>query len=72
MGQLRIALRAYADEGHPPAAIMARTSAFLATALLMPQMSKTRLYNAIRRNHCDAGSGVSGRDGCAVACGNGE
>ncbi|MBP0459212.1 serine/threonine-protein phosphatase [Streptomyces bomunensis] len=30
MGQLRIALHAYADEGHPPATIMARTSAFLA------------------------------------------
>nr|WP_245981245.1 SpoIIE family protein phosphatase [Streptomyces reniochalinae] len=30
MGQLRIALRAYADEGHPLATIMARTSAFLA------------------------------------------
>jgi serine phosphatase RsbU (regulator of sigma subunit) len=30
MGQLRTALRAYAAEGHPPAAVMARASAFLA------------------------------------------
>ncbi|MGF1432092.1 SpoIIE family protein phosphatase [Kitasatospora sp. LaBMicrA B282] len=30
MGQLRIALRAYAAEGHPPAAVMARASRFLA------------------------------------------
>ncbi|WP_324603726.1 ATP-binding SpoIIE family protein phosphatase [Streptomyces sp. SPB78] len=29
MGQLRIALRAYAAEGHPPATVMARTSLFL-------------------------------------------
>ncbi|MGW8949537.1 SpoIIE family protein phosphatase [Streptomyces sp. NPDC055709] len=29
MGQLRIALRAYAAEGHPPATLMARASAFL-------------------------------------------
>lgn len=30
MGQLRIALRAYASEGHPPATVMARASRFLA------------------------------------------
>ncbi|MFE6897784.1 SpoIIE family protein phosphatase [Streptomyces sp. NPDC057717] len=30
MGQLRIALRAYAAEGHPPSTAMARASAFLA------------------------------------------
>ncbi|MEY9846836.1 SpoIIE family protein phosphatase [Streptacidiphilus sp. MAP5-3] len=30
MGQLRIALRAYAAEGHPPAAVMSRASRFLA------------------------------------------
>jgi len=30
MGQLRIAMRAYAAEGHPPAAVMARASRFLA------------------------------------------
>ncbi|WP_431980523.1 SpoIIE family protein phosphatase [Streptomyces qinglanensis] len=30
MGQLRIALRAYAAEGHPPLTVMARASAFLA------------------------------------------
>ena len=30
MGQLRIALRAYAAEGHPPAAVIARASRFLA------------------------------------------
>lgn len=30
MGQLRIALRAYAAEGHPPDAVMARASRFLA------------------------------------------
>ncbi|MGW1813569.1 SpoIIE family protein phosphatase [Streptomyces sp. NPDC002125] len=30
MGQLRIALRAYAAEGHPPATVMARASRFLA------------------------------------------
>ncbi|MFC1420666.1 SpoIIE family protein phosphatase [Streptacidiphilus cavernicola] len=30
MGQLRIALRAYAAEGHPPAAVMTRASRFLA------------------------------------------
>jgi serine phosphatase RsbU (regulator of sigma subunit) len=29
MGQLRIALRAYAAEGHPPAIVMARASSFL-------------------------------------------
>src|SRR5439155_508255 len=29
MGQLRIALRAYAAEGHPPATVMARASVFL-------------------------------------------
>ncbi|MEU8569585.1 SpoIIE family protein phosphatase [Streptomyces pathocidini] len=29
MGQLRIALRAYAAEGHPPATLMARASSFL-------------------------------------------
>ncbi|MFG2194161.1 SpoIIE family protein phosphatase [Streptomyces sp. NPDC048639] len=29
MGQLRIALRAYAAEGHPPSTVMARASAFL-------------------------------------------
>lgn len=30
MGQLRIALQAYAAEGHPPSTVMARTSTFLA------------------------------------------
>ncbi|WP_392675414.1 SpoIIE family protein phosphatase [Streptomyces sp. LN785] len=30
MGQLRIALRAYAGEGHPPATVLARASRFLA------------------------------------------
>ncbi|MGW0790463.1 SpoIIE family protein phosphatase [Streptomyces sp. NPDC002911] len=30
MGQLRIALRAYASEGHPPATVLARASRFLA------------------------------------------
>ncbi|MGW2850399.1 PP2C family protein-serine/threonine phosphatase, partial [Streptomyces sp. NPDC001274] len=32
MGQLRIALRAYAGEGHPPSTVLARASRFLADA----------------------------------------
>ncbi|MDX6311766.1 MAG: hypothetical protein QOF84_7113 [Streptomyces sp.] len=61
MGQLRIALRAYASEGHPPATVMARGSRFLceldtdrfATALyaqIDPQTGRTCL---VRAGHID-------------------
>jgi serine phosphatase RsbU (regulator of sigma subunit)/anti-sigma regulatory factor (Ser/Thr protein kinase) len=61
MGQLRIALRAYASEGHPPATVMARASRFLceldtdrfATALYAqvdPQTGRTCL---VRAGHID-------------------
>ncbi|GAA1247255.1 SpoIIE family protein phosphatase [Kitasatospora nipponensis] len=42
MGQLRIALRAYAAEGHPPATVMARASRFLAE--LDTERSATCVY----------------------------
>ncbi|MEU5716339.1 SpoIIE family protein phosphatase [Streptomyces sp. NPDC020403] len=62
MGQLRIALRAYAAEGHPPTTVVARASAFLAEldtdrfatclfALLDPVTGLTVL---VRAGHLDA------------------
>lgn len=59
MGQLRIALRAYADEGHPPATVMARTSAFLteldtdrfATCLLALLDPRTGFTVTVRAGH---------------------
>jgi serine phosphatase RsbU (regulator of sigma subunit)/anti-sigma regulatory factor (Ser/Thr protein kinase) len=53
MGQLRIALRAYAAEGHPPATVMARASAFLYE--LDTDRFATCLYAEI-----DPASGVTG------------
>lgn len=59
MGQLRIALRAYAAEGHPPATVMARSSAFLAeldtdrfaTCLLVVLDPDTGLMTSVRAGH---------------------
>ncbi|MGK4907915.1 MULTISPECIES: SpoIIE family protein phosphatase [unclassified Streptomyces] len=59
MGQLRVALRAYAGEGHPPASIMARTSAFLteldterfATCVLALIDPRTGLTVSVRAGH---------------------
>ncbi|MFF2503854.1 SpoIIE family protein phosphatase [Streptomyces sp. NPDC058067] len=59
MGQLRIALRAYAAEGHPPSTAMARASAFLAeldtdrfaTCLLALIDPLTGLTSIVRAGH---------------------
>ncbi|MEU0375294.1 SpoIIE family protein phosphatase [Streptomyces sp. NPDC006283] len=61
MGQLRIALRAYAAEGHPPATVVARASAFLAeletdrfaTCLLVQIDPRTGLAITVRAGHLD-------------------
>ncbi|MDJ1131300.1 SpoIIE family protein phosphatase [Streptomyces iconiensis] len=61
MGQLRIALRAYAAEGHPPASIMTRTSAFLAdldtdrfaTCLLVLLDARTGHAVTVRAGHLE-------------------
>lgn len=61
MGQLRIALRAYAAEGHPPTTVMARASAFLAeldtdrfaTCLLVLLDPHTGLAVSVRAGHLD-------------------
>lgn len=59
MGQLRIALRAYAAEGHPPTTVMARASAFLteldtdrfATCLLVLLDPNTGMTTIVRAGH---------------------
>ncbi|MBO8185844.1 SpoIIE family protein phosphatase [Streptomyces spirodelae] len=59
MGQLRIALRAYAAEGHPPLTVMARASAFLAeldtdrfaTCLLVLFDPRTGVAVSVRAGH---------------------
>ncbi|MEU2755661.1 PAS domain S-box protein [Streptomyces violascens] len=59
MGQLRIALRAYAAEGHPPTTVMARGSVFLteldtgrfATCLLAVLDPRTGLTTIVRAGH---------------------
>ncbi|MDX3073863.1 SpoIIE family protein phosphatase [Streptomyces sp. NPDC088354] len=61
MGQLRIALRAYAAEGHPPATVMARASAFLheldtdrfATCLYAEADPATGATLVVRAGHID-------------------
>ncbi|NLU70372.1 SpoIIE family protein phosphatase [Streptomyces sp. HNM0574] len=61
MGQLRIALRAYAAEGHPPTTVMARASAFLAeldtdrfaTCLLALLDPHTGMTSVVRAGHPD-------------------
>ncbi|WP_329321206.1 SpoIIE family protein phosphatase [Streptomyces sp. NBC_01262] len=61
MGQLRIALRAYAAEGHPPATVMARGSRFLceldtdrfATALYAQVDPQTGRTCVVRAGHID-------------------
>lgn len=61
MGQLRIALRAYAAEGHPPASVMARASAFLheldtdrfATCLYAQADPATGATLVVRAGHID-------------------
>lgn len=61
MGQLRIALRAYASEGHPPATVMARGSRFLceldtdrfATALYAQIDPQTGRAWMVRAGHID-------------------
>ncbi|MYR29563.1 MULTISPECIES: SpoIIE family protein phosphatase [unclassified Streptomyces] len=61
MGQLRIALRAYAAEGHPPATVMARTSLFLdeldtdrfATCLYAEADLSTGVLQLVRAGHLD-------------------
>ncbi|MEV0844423.1 SpoIIE family protein phosphatase [Streptomyces sp. NPDC049954] len=71
MGQLRIVLRAYAAEGHPPATVMARTSAFLneldtdrfATCLYAEADLSTGVLQLVRAGHLDPV--VAGPDGTA-------
>ncbi|MCS0637403.1 SpoIIE family protein phosphatase [Streptomyces sp. LP05-1] len=61
MGQLRIVLRAYAAEGHPPATVMARASVFLheldtdrfATCTYMEADLATGVLQAVRAGHVD-------------------
>ncbi|MGI5348685.1 SpoIIE family protein phosphatase [Streptomyces sp. CA-250714] len=61
MGQLRIALRAYAAEGHPPLTVMARASAFLAeldtdrfaTCLLVLFDPRTGVAVSVRAGHME-------------------
>ncbi|WP_030752763.1 SpoIIE family protein phosphatase [Streptomyces sp. NRRL S-31] len=61
MGQLRIVLRAYAAEGHPPATVMARASVFLheldtdrfATCLYAETDLSTGVVQAVRAGHID-------------------
>ncbi|GGW55285.1 SpoIIE family protein phosphatase [Streptomyces griseoloalbus] len=61
MGQLRIVLRAYAAEGHPPATVMARASVFLheldtdrsATCLYAEADLSTGVLQAVRAGHID-------------------
>ncbi|MER6070312.1 SpoIIE family protein phosphatase [Streptomyces sp. NPDC001817] len=61
MGQLRIVLRAYAAEGHTPAAVMARASVFLheldtdrfATCLYAEADLSTGVVQAVRAGHID-------------------
>ncbi|NSC24002.1 SpoIIE family protein phosphatase [Streptomyces albus subsp. chlorinus] len=61
MGQLRIALRAYAAEGHPPTTVMARASAFLAeldtdrfaTCLLVLLDPHTGVAVSVRAGHLE-------------------
>ncbi|MFI2376764.1 SpoIIE family protein phosphatase [Streptomyces sp. NPDC018964] len=61
MGQLRIVLRAYAAEGHPPATVMARASVFLdeldtdrsATCLYAEADLSTGVLQVVRAGHLD-------------------
>ncbi len=61
MGQLRIVLRAYAAEGHPPATVMARASVFLheldtdrfATCLYAEADLGTGVVQVVRAGHLD-------------------
>ncbi|MGP3972633.1 SpoIIE family protein phosphatase [Streptomyces sp. 8N114] len=61
MGQLRIALRAYAAEGHPPLTVMARASSFLAeldtdrfaTCLLVLFDPRTGVAVSVRAGHLE-------------------
>ncbi|NEC15813.1 SpoIIE family protein phosphatase [Streptomyces sp. SID8014] len=61
MGQLRIVLRAYAAEGHPPATVMARASAFLreldtdrfVTCLYADADLTTGVLQVVRAGHLD-------------------
>ncbi|MFJ6656500.1 SpoIIE family protein phosphatase [Streptomyces sp. NPDC091377] len=61
MGQLRIVLRAYAAEGHPPATVMARASVFLheldtdrfATCLYAEVDLVTGVVQVVRAGHID-------------------
>jgi anti-sigma regulatory factor (Ser/Thr protein kinase) len=61
MGQLRIVLRAYAAEGHPPATVMARASVFLneldterfATCLYAEADLVTGVLQLVRAGHID-------------------
>jgi anti-sigma regulatory factor (Ser/Thr protein kinase) len=61
MGQLRIVLRAYAAEGHPPATVMARASVFLdeldtdrfATCLYAEADLSTGVIQVVRAGHLD-------------------
>lgn len=61
MGQLRIVLRAYAAEGHPPSTVMARASVFLdeldtdrsATCLYAEADLTTGVVQAVRAGHID-------------------
>ncbi|MBW8736458.1 MAG: serine/threonine-protein phosphatase [Streptomyces turgidiscabies] len=61
MGQLRIVLKAYAAEGHPPATVMARASVFLheldtdrfATCLYAEADLSTGVVQVVRAGHLD-------------------
>ncbi|WP_330461107.1 SpoIIE family protein phosphatase [Streptomyces sp. NBC_00820] len=61
MGQLRIVLRAYAAEGHPPATVMVRASVFLrdldtdrfATCLYAQADLSTGIVQVVRAGHLD-------------------
>ncbi|MET8560070.1 SpoIIE family protein phosphatase [Streptomyces flaveolus] len=75
MGQLRIVLRAYAAEGHPPATVMARASVFLheldtdrfATCLYAEADLSTGVVQVVRAGHIDPL--VRHSDGCCVRVG---
>ena len=71
MGQLRIALRAYAAEGHPPAAVMARASRFWPTSTPTssrpaPIPSSNRRRRRPRRPGRAPAAGGAAADGHAV------
>ncbi|NJP48636.1 SpoIIE family protein phosphatase [Streptomyces sp. SBST2-5] len=76
MGQLRIVLRAYAAEGHPPATVMARASGFLheldtdrsATCLYAEADLSTGVLQMVRAGHIDPLVRRGGDGSCRRVC----